>query len=529
MRYLLWLLRLRPWLALGAALFGALWLVPGALLPLVVGQAIDTGIAAGDGGALLWLTALVVGIGLTQAACGGALEFLSRGMWMHGAGTTQRMVSEHTARLGASLHPQVNTGDVMGVSSSDVDIIGDVYEVLGRLVGSVLAFLVVGVTLMLRSPLLGTVALVGVPLAALGMAPLLAPLHRRQETQRERLAEVNGIGSDIVSGLRILRGIGGERRFLDRFRTASQRVRGAGVEVARSDSWLAGAEVLLPGLVTVTITWLGARLAVQGTLSVGELVAFYGASAFLVIPVSLTTQAAHTITGGVVSARKACGILRLRPLLPEPDSPVPLPAGPLELHDSAAGFTAVAGKLTVIDARSGAEALARRLARFAEPAPPGRVLVSGVPADRVVVAELRRRVVYAHNQDIWFSGILREQVSPDRGSTVDIETALTAADAEDIVRGLPAGLDERIGERGREISGGQRQRLNLARALAVDADVLVLDEPTSAVDAHTEARITERVAALRRGRTTVVFSQSPLWMNVADEAVRLVPEEEPCS
>jgi ABC-type multidrug transport system fused ATPase/permease subunit len=74
-----------------------------------------------------------------------------------------------------------------------------------------------------------------------------------------------------------------------------------------------------------------------------------------------------------------------------------------------------------------------------------------------------------------------------------------------------------IGERGREVSGGQRQRLNLARALAADADVLVLDEPTSAVDAHTEARITERVAALRRGQTTVVFSQSPLWTHVADE------------
>lgn len=84
---------------------------------------------------------------------------------------------------------------------------------------------------------------------------------------------------------------------------------------------------------------------------------------------------------------------------------------------------------------------------------------------------------------------------------------------------LPNGVDEVIGERGREVSGGQRQRLNLARALATGADVLLLDEPTSAVDAHTEARITERVAKLRRGKTTVVFSQSPLWTHVADVVV----------
>jgi ABC-type multidrug transport system fused ATPase/permease subunit len=130
-------------------------------------------------------------------------------------------------------------------------------------------------------------------------------------------------------------------------------------------------------------------------------------------------------------------------------------------------------------------------------------------------------VVYAHNQDIWFSGILREQVSPARPGDVGVAAALFAADADDIVEALPNGVEELIGERGREVSGGQRQRLNLARALAIDADVLVLDEPTSAVDAHTEARVTVRVAKLRQGKTTVVFSQSPLWTLVADEVLSL--------
>ncbi|PRX47458.1 ABC-type multidrug transport system fused ATPase/permease subunit [Prauserella shujinwangii] len=518
--YLLALLRTRPWLAAGAALAGALWLTPGALLPLVVGEAVDAGIARGDTGALLGLAGAILAIGLVQAVFGATLGFLAHGLWMHGASATQRLVTRHVARLGAAARERVTTGEVMAVSSADINKVGNVLEVIGRLTGAIVAFLTVGIVLVGYSPLLGAVSLVGVPLAVLGIGPLIAPLQRRQAAQREDLAALNALGSDIVSGLRVLRGVGGERQFLDRYRAANERVRRAGIGVARSESWLVAAEVLLPGLVTVVITWLGARLALAGTISVGELVAFYGASAFLVIPVSTATESAGVWTSALVAARRASRILTLRPVLAEPEVPLSLPEGPLELHDSETGFTAVAGKLVVVDAGAAAEPLAMRLARFTDTAPGQRVLVSGVPADRVALAELRARIVYAHNQDLWFSGVLGDEVAPAPVRGVPVADALWAADAADIVDALPAGLDELIGERGREVSGGQRQRLNLARALAVDADVLLLDEPTSAVDAHTEARITERVAALRRGRTTVVFSQSPLWAAVADEVVR---------
>ncbi|GAA3803315.1 ABC transporter transmembrane domain-containing protein [Amycolatopsis tucumanensis] len=515
LRFLGALLRARPWLAVSACVLGALWLLPGALLPLVIGGVVED-IRAGE--ELLGGVGLVVLLGVAQAVCAGALIFAVHTMWIHGAAMTQRAVVEHTARLGASLRPQAGTGDVMAVSSSDINHIGNVFEVTGRLFGSVVAFLTVSLVLIGMSPLLGVIALVGVPLATLSMGKLVAPLQRRKGVQREELSSVNALAADIVSGLRILRGVGGEQQFLGRFRGASQRVRRAGVEVARSESWLVGAEVLLPGLVTVAITWVGARFVAAGTISVGELVAFYSSSVFLVVPVSTATEFTAAFSSAMVSAKKVCGVLSLRPLLSEPDAPVALPDGPLELHDTTSGFTAVAGKLTVVDAGPEAEALAARLARFADPEPGERVLVSGVPADHVTLAELRARVVYAHNQDLWFSGILRDQLVPAERA----EVALWAADAEDIVEGLPNGLDELIGERGREVSGGQRQRLNLARALALDADTLLLDEPTSAVDAHTEARITERVTELRRGRTTVVFTESPLWKAVADEVITCV-------
>ena len=142
-----------------------------------------------------------------------------------------------------------------------------------------------------------------------------------------------------------------------------------------------------------------------------------------------------------------------------------------------------------------------------------------MPVDRVDLTALRRRVVHAHPEDLWFSGRLRDELVVHGG--LDVGTALDAAAATEIVDGFPDGLDEHLGERGREVSGGQRQRLALTRVLLTDADVLVLSEPTSAVDAHTEAWIAARVAVLRRGRTTVVLTQGSPWRHVADHVVDL--------
>ncbi|MDL5160611.1 ABC transporter transmembrane domain-containing protein [Actinomycetospora termitidis] len=512
---LLALLRARPWLALASVVAGTLWLVPGALVPLVAGDAVDAGIAGGDTTALLRGAGLVVALGLAQMVFGGAVDFLSHGLWLHAASSTQRHLTTHVLGLGASLSPQVSSGDVTAVTTSDLNKIGNLFETAGRFAGSVVAFGVVGVGLLARSPLLGTVALVGVPLAVVGIGPLLRPLQRRRDRQRTELAAVNALAADIVAGLRILRGVGGETRFAGRFAEATGRVRAAGLDVARSTASLGAAEVLLPGLVLVTITWLGARLAVSGAITAGELVAVYGASAFLVVPVTTATEAAASLASARAGAKKVARLLALRALLTDPgERAAPLPAGALGLADPVTGLDARPGELTVVDAGPHASALAARLARFAEG---GRV--DDRPSDTVGLAEMRRRVVHAGPEDLWFSGPLRAELVASGSLSVDV--ALDAAAATEILDGFPHGLDEPLGERGREVSGGQRQRLALARALLTDADVLVLEEPTSAVDAHTEAWIAARVAHRRRGRTTVVLAQSAPWRHVADRVVDL--------
>ncbi|ONI72980.1 multidrug ABC transporter permease [Actinosynnema sp. ALI-1.44] len=510
MRFLWWVIRSSPRALLASMVFGMLWMGPLTLTPLVIGAAIDEGIAPRDTGALLMWAGVLLALGALSAFSTLMLTRAGDKAWLNGAALMQRAVMQHATRVGAALPSKIKTGEIVAIGSSDIYSIGGALEVIGRLTGGLVSFVIAAVAVLSSSQLLGLIVLVGVPLATLGLVPLLGPLRERTEKHRDEVGAATSMASDIVSGLRILRGIGGEKQFTARFTETSQRVRRAGVNAARIDSWLSGIEILLPGLVTILVLWLGARLALDGTITIGELVAFYGLSAFLVIPVGVAAEAVHHYNESMVAAKRACTILAMRPAFESPEHPKPLPPGAFGLHDDTSGLTFAAGKLTVV-ATTGSGAFADRLGRYVDAA----VLAGDVPLREADIEEVRDRILVAHNQDVLFSGKLADEV--DMGGSVELDTALWAADAMDVVDGLEHGTQEFLAERGRTLSGGQRQRMLLARALSFDADVLVLDEPTSAVDAHTEARITQRVAELRRGRTTVVFSQSPLWTRVADE------------
>jgi ABC-type multidrug transport system fused ATPase/permease subunit len=172
------------------------------------------------------------------------------------------------------------------------------------------------------------------------------------------------------------------------------------------------------------------------------------------------------------------------------------------------------GTITAIAASAPEDAIviADRLGRYVD----GDVTLSGVPLRELALATVRERILVADNDARLFRGRLHTELDPRGGPPERVAAALDAASALDIVDALPDGLDTVVAERGREFSGGQQQRLRLARALLADPEILVLVEPTSAVDAHTEARIAARLGAVRRGRTTVVCSTSPLVLDHAD-------------
>jgi ABC-type multidrug transport system fused ATPase/permease subunit len=148
------------------------------------------------------------------------------------------------------------------------------------------------------------------------------------------------------------------------------------------------------------------------------------------------------------------------------------------------------------------------------------VRLGEVDLGAATLVDVRRRILVSDTGSQLFAGTLQDAIDPHgRLTREQAEEAVRVANAEDVYDALPGGWQGMLDERGRGLSGGQRQRVVLARALAADAEILVLVEPTSAVDAHTEARIAERVAALRRGRTTVISTVSPLWLHHADRVV----------
>jgi len=512
LRFLLRIVRLQRWTVLGGMVFGVVWMLSQALVPYVLGRVVDDGIAGRDADALVRWVLVLVGIAVVQGWSGVTRHRFAVANWVYAAFRTSQWVSDQTVRLGASLRERTSTGEVVSVGATDTVAVARALDVSARTTGAVVAFVAVAVLLLSASPLLGAVVVLGVPAFTLVIGPALRPLHGRQAGQRAALGDLTALGTDTVAGLRVLRGIGGEAAFVARYRRQSQRVRASGVDVARSQALLDAAQVLVPGTFVVLVTWLAARFAVDGRISAGELVAFYGYAAFLTTPLRTFTEAADKITRALVASRRLVVLLSHDPVLADTGAGA-APAGPL--HDVRSGLVVRPGVLTAVVSSDPAQAsaVAERLGRYVAD---GEVRLGGVPLSALPLADVRRRVLVVDQSPLLFSGPLRDELG--RG---DVDAALHASCAADVLEALPAGLDTALEERGRQLSGGQRQRLVLARSLVADPEVLVLDEPTSAVDAHTEARIADRLRLLRAGRTTVVLTTSPLLLDRADEVALL--------
>ncbi len=517
-RYLLWVARGQKATLLGGMTFGMLWMGAQAFVPAILGKAIDEGIAGGDVERLLEWTALLFAVGVVQALAGIMRHRFAVSNWLSGAYRTVQVVTRKSADLGATLPKNLATGEVVSIGAGDLAYIGNLLEISARFSGAIVAFVVVAVILLTTSTTLGLVVLIGVPLMLFALGPMLRPLHQRQSAQREAVGELNSLGSDIVSGLRVLRGIGGEESFSKRYRAESQRVRGAGVKVAGIQSVLDAAQVFLPGIFVVSVVGLGAHFAVRGDLSAGSLVAFYGYATFLVLPLRTATEMANALMRALVASRRIIRVLELTPDVADPTEPVRLPDGG-DLVDPVSGIRVHHGRLTAIVSAESDQAavIADVLGRYDDAS---EVRYGGVTLASATRADVRQRILVSDTGSQLFTGVLREELDPTGRATDDeLMAAIRTASAEDVLVALADGLDADVEEKGRSFSGGQRQRLVLVRALLADPSVLVLVEPTSAVDAHTEARIADRLREHRQGRSTVVLTSSPLLLDRVDEVI----------
>jgi ABC-type multidrug transport system fused ATPase/permease subunit len=437
--YLVWLMKGQWHTLLMGMLFGIVWMVAQAVLPAVIGHAIDDGIAARDDDALLRWSGVMFGIGLLQAFAGIMRHRFAVTNWLTAAYRTVQLVARHATHLGATLPKRVATGEVVAIGTNDLSHLGNAMDVLARAAGAVVSFLLVAVILLRTSVTLGLVVLIGVPLLLLLVGPLLKPLQRRNLTQREMMGALSNLATDIVSGLRILRGIGGERVFHERYVRDSQEVRKAGVQVGRLQSVLDAFQVLLPGVFVVLVVWLGARFAVQGRITAGELVAFYGYAAFLMLPLRTATEFANKWIRAHVSAKRVVRVLALQPEVVDPEQAYDEPAHDAELVDVQSGLRVPHGMVTALvsDQPEETALLADRLGRYAD----GEVRWGDVPLSGLPRSVVRRRIVVSDAETALFSGVLRQQVDIRRRGDTAVAAALRTASAEDVLEALPEGLE----------------------------------------------------------------------------------------
>ncbi|GAB3213358.1 ATP-binding cassette domain-containing protein [Marinactinospora thermotolerans] len=512
-----------------------------ALVPVAIGLIIDRAVATGDGRAL------------AISVAGLALQFTVLTLsWRYGARSLVAAIQLEAHRLRVEAAERMmdarrqdtgmRAGELLGIATSDADRMARLLHFVPAALAGLAGLAVAATTLLRIDTVLGLGVLVGVPLLVV-LTQLLGPtLTRRAASQQAAAAETTALASDLIRGLPVLRGIGAEEHAADGYRRSSGAALRAALGAAAPSGAYFGVTTAGGGLLLAAVAAFAGWAALEGRISVGELITVVGLAQFITEPVRELGLCGHGIAVCRASAHRLATVL---------DAPFRLTPGDLdggdatriELHGIRHGslrgldMTVHAGEFLGVVAHDPADTRAL-LALLAGRVPrqdyEGRITVGGVEVERLRLDAARRTIlVEPHDVDL-FEGTLRSNIlleSPDGAEDGDTEavllTALRATAADEVARAHPDGVDRRITDRGTTLSGGQRQRLALARAIAARPPVLVLDEPTTAVDAVTEETIAHGLRQARHGATapagqaTVVVTNSPALLAHADRVLVL--------
>ncbi|KGI68565.1 ABC transporter ATP-binding protein/permease [Mycolicibacterium rufum] len=425
-------------------------------------------------------------------------------------------------------------GELLSISSADADETAYLLDYVPRMVGAAVATIACGAVLLSIDLPLGLMVLIGVPVVMTGLqltAPIIA---RRVEEQQARIGRATALATDLISGQRPLQGIGAQRHAARRYREASRRSLTATLHAARIESAHAGVAAAAGALSAMAVAVAAASFALGGDLTLGQLITVIGLAQFLAEPFTVLATLPSSVAESRASANRVAAVLAAplrRGAEPTPETSTDVPthktAPALAVHHAANRLSLQVrrGEFVAVlaaDARD-ATSLMELLADRDPTADPGAVRVGGRALHDIPYGDRRRALLVEHHQGDLFSGTLGSNLAMSGADDAAVARALTASCALDVVEQHADGLAHRVNERGSSLSGGQRQRWTLARALAADPEVLVLHDPTTAVDAVTEQAIAEGIRTLRaaRGRTTIVLTTSPALLAAADRVVLL--------
>jgi ABC-type multidrug transport system fused ATPase/permease subunit len=535
-----WLLRHQwPSITLGT-LAGTVWMGAGAAVPALLAKIIDEAAVRAPARVLIGWLVLLASVGVLEASAAALRHWHAVLLSERSHLAVMHLVASRALEPTGGLEEHFSTGDVVSRATSDAEALGGPVDLMCRGTGALATFVAVAVFMIAISPPLGLLLVVGLPVTLLVVVPLWRPLENRAMEEQETLAMITTLASDSITGLTTIKGLGVEPAVKAWYRERTGGARAAAMKVARLSATSDALRVVVGGVFLAAVAGFGGRMALGGAITPGELIAFIAYATFLVNPIDTLGEVAEEWAGGLASARRVVELLNLPPAVtgPSVSASVALPPAPslslrgVSLSDRQTGRRLLdhldlqvdgGRRLGVVSTSQEADtALVDVLMRAREP-DEGVVRAGDMDVRAVPLAQLRATVVVGERDAFLFAGTLRDNLQAGKAdaSPEELARALAIAAAEDIVAGAPDGLDLVVAERGRTLSGGQRQRVALARAVLTDAPVLVLVEPTNAVDAATEGRIILRLLEARAGRTTLIFSASPALLDALDEVVLL--------
>ena len=536
-----WLRRISPVLARQRRAFavavtaGLISVAATAVVPVVIGRGVD---AAAAGEALRpWVLALGV-----LAAIRFVLGFAYRyGLFRsaHRIEADLRILTfERLTELSFSYWDRTQTGQVISRANSDIRSIQLLFA-FGPILAMQIVMLAMGLTAML---------LLSLPLTLVGMAPLPVVLYVGIRLRHHvfplswvtqaRMADLATIVDENIQGAQIVRTFAQEQNQVTLLARSAQRLRWAGTATADARARHAPIMEALPRLGLALVLLVGGLLAIDGRVAVGDIVAF---NAYVLIMAGPFRMIGFVMIQWQRASAAAQRVFEMLDEIPEiserPDAlPIVEPAGRVELDDVTFAYatgdgTAVidglsmvveAGETVAVVGRtgSGKSTIARLLPRFYD-VDRGTVRVDGVDVRDLRLSDLRRAVTVVNDEPFLFATSVRDNVAfarPD-ADEASVSVALVDAAAGGFVASMPSGADTHLGERGATISGGQRQRLAIARALVADPAVLVLDDATSAIDAEVEERIHAALRERRAHRTTILIAHRLSTIALADRVV----------